>query len=430
MSSTPGHEPGTSDSAEPEDGDRPPAQGSGDQNIQQDDQRGHGGRPGWASRQPPPAQGWGRWAPPGGPQPGPQAPPPNVPPQGGPRWGTPPGGWGGPQDGSGWQPGARWGGSQPQAPKPGVIPLRPLGVGDIIDGAISTLRRHWKAVVGITLAVGACIQAANVVLQHHFVDDGSLEKLRDNPEPTMSDIMHAMSGSFAAAGSGVVVTMIGSIVATAMLTMVVSRAVLGRDVTAAEAWRDARPQLPRLLGLTLLIPVLLCGVLAVSALPGVLVALAGSADGGAALASLGLMGGCVVAVWLWILWALASPALMLEKQGIIPALKRSAKLVRGAWWRVLGVQLVALLLILLASSIIELPFMLVGSGVAGGGASGFMSTDDASSWTYLSIVAIGGVLAATVTLPISAGVSTLLYMDQRIRRESLDLELVKAARAK
>ena len=36
-------------------------------------------------------------------------------------------------------------------------------------------------------------------------------------------------------------------------------------------------------------------------------------------------------------------------------------------------------------------------------------------------------VASTVTLPISAGVTSLLYMDQRIRRESLDIELARAA---
>src|SRR5215470_416325 len=31
--------------------------------------------------------------------------------------------------------------SQPQAPKPGVIPLRPLGVGELLDGAFTSIRR-------------------------------------------------------------------------------------------------------------------------------------------------------------------------------------------------------------------------------------------------------------------------------------------------
>ena len=45
----------------------------------------------------------------------------------------------------------------------------------------------------------------------------------------------------------------------------------------------------------------------------------------------------------------------------------------------------------------------------------------------LVITAIGSVIALTVTMPISAGVAVLLYIDQRIRREALDLELARAA---
>ena len=39
------------------------------------------------------------------------------------------------------------------AAKPGVIPLRPLGVGEILDGAVSTMRAHWRTVLGISLTV-------------------------------------------------------------------------------------------------------------------------------------------------------------------------------------------------------------------------------------------------------------------------------------
>jgi hypothetical protein len=43
------------------------------------------------------------------------------------------------------------------------------------------------------------------------------------------------------------------------------------------------------------------------------------------------------------------------------------------------------------------------------------------------ITAIGGILASTVTRPVSAGVSVLLYTDLRMRREGLDLALRTAA---
>ena len=39
------------------------------------------------------------------------------------------------------------------APKPGVIPLRPLGVGEILDGAISYIRAN----PGVTLGLSAVV---------------------------------------------------------------------------------------------------------------------------------------------------------------------------------------------------------------------------------------------------------------------------------
>ena len=48
-------------------------------------------------------------------------------------------------------------------------------------------------------------------------------------------------------------------------------------------------------------------------------------------------------------------------------------------------------------------------------------------WTFLIISGIGSVIVSTITYPISAGVTALLYIDQRIRREALDLELARAA---
>src|SRR5476651_2022429 len=40
-----------------------------------------------------------------------------------------------------------------QVPKPGIIPLRPLGVGEILDGAVSVIRQNWKLMIGLSLAV-------------------------------------------------------------------------------------------------------------------------------------------------------------------------------------------------------------------------------------------------------------------------------------
>jgi hypothetical protein len=142
---------------------------------------------------------------------------------------------------------------------------------------------------------------------------------------------------------------------------------------------------------------------------------------------LGLLAGLVAAVWLWVRFSLAATALMLEKQGVLTALRRSAKLVRGSWWRVFGVQLLASLLVALIASVIQLPATVVGLAVSGQGVSALAEGNALSSWPYLIAVGVGAVIASTVTFPIRAGVTVLLYLDQRIRREALDLELARAA---
>ncbi|HEY5833187.1 MAG TPA: glycerophosphoryl diester phosphodiesterase membrane domain-containing protein [Streptomyces sp.] len=310
-----------------------------------------------------------------------------------------------------------------------MIPLRPLAVGEMLDGAVATLRLHWRAILGVTLAVALVTETVGVVVQGLFIDDTRIKNLQDNPDPSVSDLLHALSGTAAGSGLTALVFLIGWLIATAMLTVVTSRAVLGRTVTSGQAWRDARPRLPQLIGLALLLPLIGCGVLAAAVLPGTLIALAGAASGGAALASLGLLSGLAVMIWLLVQWSLAAPALMLEKQGVVAAMKRSAKLVHGSWWRVLGIQFLAALLTYLVSAIVATPITLIGEAVTGDdGFSSFLSGGSAPGWSFLILSGVGAVIGATITLPVSAGVTALLYMDQRIRRESLDLDLARAAK--
>lgn len=348
----------------------------------------------WSPQQPPAApQGWG-------------APPP--PPPGGPGWGN-------------------W--NQPPAAKPGVIPLRPLGVGEILDGAVSTARAHWRTVLGISLAVAIMIQLASTVATGVWMRDNSgLQALETKAEPTTDEVLDALSGTFSALGVELLASLVGTVIATAMLTVVVSRAVLGRPVSTGEAWRDSRPQLARLLGLTLLVGLIVTGAITLGLLPGILLGAAGSEVAGIGIGLLGGLAGTVAAVWLWVRYCLSAPALMLERQGVLAALRRSAKLVRNSWWRIFGIQLLTVVLAFMISMIIQLPASLLAPVLSGDGIDGFMTGGVAGiTWTYLIVVGIGAVLASTITLPLSAGVTALLYMDQRIRREALDLELARAA---
>ncbi|MGP3970761.1 DUF7544 domain-containing protein [Streptomyces sp. 6N223] len=366
-------------------------------------------------------QGWGSAPPPEQPGQPPQQQPYH------PGWGgQQPGGWGAqpPQQGWGGPQPTGWGGWHPQAltAKPGVIPLRPLGVGEILDGAVSTARAHWRTVLAIALGIAIVTQLISTIATRVWLSDSSgLEALENNPEPTEEELRAALGDLFAFFSVAGVVTLLGTVLATAMLTIVVSRAVLGRSVTMAEAWQDSRSRLLRLLALVVLVT--LAAVIAVG-LPTLLAALTGSFP----LAVLAVLGGVVLAVWLWVRLSLAAPALMLERQGINAAMRRSWKLVRGAWWRIFGILLLIQVLVTIVAGIIEFPVSILAGIVAGQGADSFFEGSFSElSWTYLAISGVGAVISSTITLPISAGVTALLYIDQRIRREALDLELARAA---
>ncbi|MGV9287902.1 glycerophosphoryl diester phosphodiesterase membrane domain-containing protein [Streptomyces sp. NPDC003719] len=418
MNDTPGW---TSPGSAPSDGQEPGASGSADRpgtGEPADRPSAEPTSPGtkWSKEQPPP----GQWSAPTGPGQTPPPPPPHT------GWGTPPpppgharpGGYGGYGYGG-------WGGPPPAA-KPGVIPLRPLGVGEILDGAVSTMRTHWRTVLGISLTVAVFTEIIVVLLRGLVLDNTGTEALND-PDATVSELADALTATTIDSGVVFLISLIGTVVATALLTTVTSRAVLGRPVTTREAWRDARPQVLRLFGLIVLLLLMVAGLLLVAMLPGLLVTTTAGGEAGVALTALGFLAGVVVAVWLMVRFSLASPALMLEKQGIKKAMSRSTKLVNGSWWRVFGIQLLATVIANIVASIIVIPFTFLAAALSGDGVSGFLEGSGDLGWTFLVVSGIGSVIGSMITFPITAGVTVLLYIDQRIRREALDLELARAA---
>ncbi|MFE0424952.1 glycerophosphoryl diester phosphodiesterase membrane domain-containing protein [Streptomyces sp. NPDC058953] len=355
----------------------------------------------WSSQQPPA----GQWSAPSAPGPygGGQVPPPPGP------------GWGGPQF-SGW--------GRPQAAKPGVIPLRPLSIGEILDGAVSTLRAHWRTVLAITIGVSVVAEIGNILITRYVLSDAVEIDPNADPDEALRQSVDALQTTMASLVPMFLIALLVTLFTTALLTVVISRSVLGDSVSLAEAWREARPRLPQLLGLTFLVPLIFAGIIGAAIVPGLLI----GGGAGLALALVGAVAATPVAVWLMIRFALAPPALMLERQGVVEAMRRSAKLVTGSWWRVFGVIVLTALLTTIVQMILQIPFAFAAIAVDGNGFNGLLSNELPDfSWPYLIVTGIGAVIASAITFPISAGVNALLYVDQRIRREGLDIELGRAA---
>jgi len=323
-------------------------------------------------------------------------------------YGAPPGGWAPP----------------PQAPKPGVIPLRPIAVGEILDGAFTSIRRNPKATLGIAAVVLAISGIITTALELLFlsrlgVTTGSGQAL------TGAQLAGMLAVVIPSGLTAVILAFIVQILLTGLLTAVVGRSVLGHRITAGEAWQIARPRLPALLLATVLTALALIGPWAGLTAVLILLGVAG-APGGLLIAVLlpGAIACVVLDVWFWTMFSMSAAAVVLERQGPAHALGRSWRLVRRSFWRVFGILLLAGLIVLVASSVLRLPFTVISAAFSSGSAP----LDQAIRPSVASLVigAIGSIVAGAITQPISAGVTVLLYVDLRMRREGLDLALQTA----
>jgi hypothetical protein len=294
------------------------------------------------------------------------------------------------------------------------------------------MRTHWRTVLGISLAVALLVETTLVLVQGLLMNDIGQTTL-DDPNASPDDVLRALRDSMIGTGLVTVISTVAVIIATALLTTITSRAVLGRPVSAGEAWREARPQIPRLFGLILLLGLILFGTVLAGALPGILVLVGGGNDGAAAaLLVLGILAGLVVAGWLMIRFYLATPALMLERQGIVKSMSRSAKLVRGSWWRIFGITLLAGAMAEVASYVIQLPFTLLGmfSGALGSmnlGADPHPASVLVAMSGYVLSLLVGQLVSQMIVATFPPLVAGLLYVDRRIRTENLGPVLAEAA---
>lgn len=364
--------------------------------------------PGHAAAQsgPPPAPRYGQYAPGAAPNPG-YGPPPHY----GPPGTQPPAQYGQPSPGP-YRPAP----GMPNlfAPKPGVIPLRPLTLGDILEGAFRTVRGNPAATLGLALGVSTLFAIPTVLLTILIANTpfGS---------NTTGDVMVQIA-NFASQ----IVGAVASILLSGMLIVVVAEAVLGHRASIGETWQRVKPRIWALLGATFLLVFAVALIIALVVGAGFLAYAAAGGVAAAIVAVIGAIGALVVIVWLGTRTLLAPAAITLEGLGPIAGLKRSWGLTRGQFWRILGISLLAQLIVGFIAGMIVVPAMIIAAGVLF--ATMQDSTADAAMpvW-YLIVMQLVGVLATAITAPFSSSVTGLLYVDQRIRREALDLELMTAA---
>ena len=310
--------------------------------------------------------------------------------------------------------------SRPQTPmltahKPGILPLRPLQLGDILDGAVKAIRFNPKSMVGLSAIVLAVflIPSAALAVGVTHLSATSLSRYGTGAEAFVglpAVLLQNLSTTFATA------------ILSGLLIHVVGQAVLGRKPGIEQTWRTTRGRVPALFGVMIL--ALLVTVLSTTLLigPGVLLLVNNNLVAGMILLLLGTLGLIAFSLFFSTKISMAAPAIVLEGHGVLAGLRRSFALTKGsAFWRILGITLLAGLLAAIAGAILGLPFSFINLTITA--LSGQNSEFGQMIVTFVSH--LSALLTGAITTPFVAAVTGLLYIDRRMRLEALDVVLIR-----
>ena len=324
------------------------------------------------------------------------------------------------------QPDAAWQGTQTQGgtawtvAQPGIIPLRPLTVGELFNGAFQAVRVNPQTMFGFAFAIMAVVG----LVQAFFASSSTSSLTRALSSGDTEDLVYSLGnsmGSFVTTG----LTMLATAFLSGMLALTVWDAVLGRKSSPADAWHRFSPRFVPVLLATFLIGiiefVLIVLVLLVFMIPFFLVVVnaasarsydsASASIGGAfAIIFLMIVALIVVGCFLTVKFAFTSSAVVLEGLGPVDALKRSWSLSKGSFWRILGrIWLIGIVTGLISAVLGGIVGAILGVGAAAADSVGMLVAFSA----FLSA------LLSAVVIPVQSSFYTLMYLDERMRKENL-----------
>jgi len=276
--------------------------------------------------------------------------------------------------------------SQPTPPHSGMADirarLRPMGIGDILDETFRLYRENFLLFLATAAVLEVPAQIINTLLS---LARPAVTTIVPGQGITPAQTSAATTGGLIGVVAGLITAFAGVFI-TAALAVVVSNRYLGRLTTVGEAYRATLNRLGPLLVTTIW--------------AGIRLVLLGFA--------------CVVIIgipfliYFAVAWSLLPQVVMLENvdRG---ASGRSRELIRGYWWKTLGLYIVVAILAYLLVFVILVP--VVAGIFAGAGVTG----------TRL-LTGLATLIFSLLVRPIQTVATTLLFYDLKIREEAFDLE--------
>jgi hypothetical protein len=283
----------------------------------------------------------------------------------------------------------------PPAPRGPGLDVGPMDVGRIFAGAFRVYGSNLRTLVAVVAVIVVPFQLAAYLLV-----------VATARQAEVSTAVGRVPFLVAPDWVGWVSNAVNAFIVTPLLTAAVVatavRAYVGKRTGVGQAMRIGAPRAPAVLWFSVLVAL---GVSLV-ALPFVLVGLSiqdTNRPAGIAVILLGAM----PAIYLSIRWLLGTTALMVERRGGPAAMGRSWRLVRGRWWRTLGILLLGVLILFGVGLVVGVIFVAV---VLRAGLTALT----------LGILSGLGALVSIFAMPFLALLVIHLYLDARARDEGLD----------
>ncbi len=127
-------------------------------------------------------------------------------------------------------------------------------------------------------------------------------------------------------------------------------------------------------------------------------------------------------IGLWVLWSLryavSIPALLLERVGVLAALRRSVQLTRGRRWQMLVAIFLCTMIAYVGAIVFQGPFFM----------TLMLSTRSGHLPEWLAYAfATSGAIGGAITGPVLLIALVLCYYDTRIRKEAFDLQFMMSS---
>ena len=340
---------------------------------------------------------------------------------------------GGAYPGAGYGPGSN-GAANFYVYKPGIIPLRPLSIGDIYQGAFAAIKTNARTMFGFTAALLGVVLVISIATNYAIINLVLPNYL--SPSSPYAAVFTSLSGSFSQLG-GSLLQVLATVLLSGLIVVAVSRSVLGRVASSKEVWERTKSKFLPLIGLNIITSIIsgLMMIIGIAVFFALLAGVASTAktdreflqDLSIVLVGLFILMviSTLVGSYLSIKFSVASPAMVLENLGVFAAIGRSWSLTRGNFWRLFGINILTAIITSMVAGIF--------GGIAGALGAIFVVVGSSSpedviaslNTTYI-LTMVMSTIAQLLILPFTSSVNALLYIDLRMRKEGLDVELRNA----